>query len=230
MPAPLAAPLVLGLLAKGVGTKAAGLTLAGAAGKTALAAAPFIPSLLQGLGGDPLAGAASAGATKFAGRYGKTAQALTGLAAPMLMPSLLGGAGNVTQAAGAGLLGMGGLLPDLEVGPLKIGERARRRGEAEFQRGEIKKDLELQQQLQGQYLTQTLAPFLDQQRRAQVTAQQSLLNTQGAIYQKLARTAGNFQLAGQGMAESGALARTALENNPYSGATLSAPNITFGRG
>ena len=230
MPAPLAAPLVLGLLAKGVGTKAAGLTLAGAAGKTALAAAPFIPSLLQGLGGDPLAGAASAGATKFAGRYGKTAQALTGLAAPMLMPSLLGGAGNVTQAAGAGLLGMGGLLPDLEVGPLKIGERARRRGEAEFQRGEIKKDLELQQQLQGQYLTQTLAPFLDQQRRAQVTAQQSLLNTQGAIYQKLARTAGNFQLAGQGMAESGALARTALANNPYSGATLNAPNITFGRG
>jgi len=230
MPAPLAAPLVLGLLAKGVGTKAAGLKLAGALGKTTLAAAPFIPSLLQGLGGDPLAGVASAGATKFAGRYGKTAQALTGLAAPMVMPSLLGGAGNVTQAAGAGLLGMGGLLPDLEVGPLKIGERARRRGEAEFQRGEIKKDLELQQQLQGQYLNQTLAPFLDQQRRAQVTAQQSLLNTQGAIYQKLARTAGNFQLAGQGMAESGALARTALENNPYSGATLSAPNITFGRG
>ena len=230
MPAPLAAPLVLGLLAKGVGTKAAGLKLAGALGKTTLAAAPFIPSLLQGLGGDPLAGVASAGATKFAGRYGKTAQALTGLAAPMVMPSLLGGAGNVTQAAGAGLLGMGGLLPDLEIGPLKIGERARRRGEAEFQRGEIKKDLELQQQLQGQYLNQTLAPFLDQQRRAQVTAQQSLLNTQGAIYQKLARTAGNFQLAGQGMAESGALARTALENNPYSGATLSAPNITFGRG
>ena len=230
MPAPLAAPLVLGLLAKGVGTKAAGLKLAGAAGKTALAAAPFIPSLLQGLGGDPLAGAASAGATKFAGRYGKTAQVLTGLAAPMVMPSLLGGAGNVTQAAGAGLLGMGGLLPDLEVGPLKIGERARRRGEAEFQRGEIKKDLELQQQLQGQYLNQTLAPFLDQQRRAQVTAQQSLLNTQGAIYQKLARTAGNFQLAGQGMAESGALARTALANNPYAGSTIQAPNITFGRG
>ena len=69
MPAQLAAPLVLGLLAKGAGTKAAGLTLAGAAGKTALAAAPFIPSLLQGLGGDPLAGAASAGATKFAQTY-----------------------------------------------------------------------------------------------------------------------------------------------------------------
>ena len=230
MPAPLAAPLVLGLLAKGVGTKAAGLTLAGAAGKTALAAAPFIPSLLQGLGGDPLAGVASAGATKFAGRYGKTAQALTGLAAPMVMPSLLGGAGNVTQAAGAGLLGMGGLLPDLEIGPLKIGERARRRGEAEFQRGEIKKDLELQQQLQGQYLNQTLAPFLDQQRRAQVTAQQSLLNTQGAIYQKLARTAGNYQLAGQGIQANTRLTEAALTQNPYSGSVISAPNITFGRG
>jgi hypothetical protein len=94
----------------------------------------------------------------------------------------------------------------------------------------MKKDLELQQQLQGQYLTKTLAPFLDSQRRAQVTAQQSLLNTQGAIYQKLARQAGSFQLAGQGMAESGALARTALANNPYAGATIQAPNITFGRG
>ena len=230
MPAPLAAPLVLGLLAKGVGTKAAGLTLAGAAGKTALAAAPFVPSLLQGLGGDPLAGAASAGLTQFAGRYGKTAQALTGLGAPMLTPALLGGAGNVTRAAGAGLLGMGGLLPDLEIGPLKIGERARRRGEAKFQRGEIKKDLELQQQLQGQYLTQTLAPFLDQQRRAQVTAQQSLLNTQGAIYQKLARTAGNFQLAGQGLEANTRLTEAALTQNPYSGSVISAPNITFGRG
>ena len=230
MPAPLAAPLVLGLLAKGVGTKAAGLKLAGALGKTTLAAAPFIPSLLQGLGGDPLAGVASAGATQFAGRYGRTAQALTGLGAPMVMPALLGGAGNVTQAAGAGLLGMGGLLPDLEIGPLKIGERARRRGEAEFQRGEIKKDLELQQQLQGQYLNQTLAPFLDQQRRAQVTAQQSLLNTQGAIYQKLARTAGNFQLAGQGIQANTRLTEAALTQNPYAGSVISAPNITFGRG
>jgi len=155
-----------------------------------------------------------------------------------MVPGLAGavGAGGasatraVTGAAGtAGSAGLG-LLPDLEIGGVAIGERAKRRKEAAYQRGESEKDIKLQQRLQSEYLTGTLAPFLDQQRRAQVTAQQSLLNTQGAIYQKLARTAGHFQLAGQGMAESGALARTALENNPYSGATLSAPNITFGRG
>lgn len=155
-----------------------------------------------------------------------------------MVPGLAGavGAGGasatraVTGAAGtAGSAGLG-LLPDLEIGGVAIGERAKRRKEAAYQRGESEKDIKLQQRLQSEYLTGTLAPFLDQQRRAQVTAQQSLLNTQGAIYQKLARTAGNFQLAGQGMAESGALARTALANNPYAGATIQAPNITFGRG
>ena len=155
-----------------------------------------------------------------------------------MVPGLAGavGAGGasatraVTGAAGtAGSAGLG-LLPDLELAGVAIGERAKRRKEAAYQRGESEKDIKLQQRLQSEYLTGTLAPFLDQQRRAQVTAQQSLLNTQGAIYQKLARTAGNFQLAGQGMAESGALARTALANNPYAGSTIQAPNITFGRG
>ena len=66
MPAPLAAPLVLGLLAKGVGTKAeqSGLNvgLQGPQEKLALAAASWYPYLFsRGLGGDPLAGAASAG-------------------------------------------------------------------------------------------------------------------------------------------------------------------------
>lgn len=124
----------------------------------------------------------------------------------------------------------GGLLPDLEILGVPLGERAKRRKESEYARGELKKDLELQQQLQGQYLNKTLAPFLDSQRRAQVTAQQSLLNTQGAIYQSLARQAGNFQLAGQGIESNTRLAEASLTQNPYSGSVIQAPNITFGRG
>lgn len=189
-------------------------------GKGALAGSPLAQQML----GQQVLGATAAGGLTLAGLG--------------MIPGLAGtvGAGGasatraVTGAAGtAGSAGLG-LLPDLEIGGVAIGERAKRRKEAAYQRGESEKDIKLQQRLQSEYLTGTLAPFLDQQRRAQVTAQQSLLNTQGAIYQKLARTAGNFQLAGQGMAESGALARTALANNPYAGATIQAPNITFGRG
>ena len=189
-------------------------------GKGALAGSPLAQQML----GQQVLGATAAGGLTLAGLG--------------IIPGLAGtvGAGGasatqaVTGAAGtAGSAGLG-LLPDLEIGGVAIGERAKRRKEAAYQRGESEKDIKLQQRLQSEYLTGTLAPFLDQQRRAQVTAQQSLLNTQGAIYQKLARTAGNFQLAGQGMAESGALARTALANNPYAGATIQAPNITFGRG
>ena len=189
-------------------------------GKGALAGSPLAQQML----GQQVLGATAAGGLTLAGLG--------------MVPGLAGavGAGGasatraVTGAAGtAGSAGLG-LLPDLEIGGVAIGERAKRRKEAAYQRGESEKDIKLQQRLQSEYLTGTLAPFLDQQRRAQVTAQQSLLNTQGAIYQKLARTAGNFQLAGQGMAESGALARTALANNPYAGATIQAPNITFGRG
>ena len=155
-----------------------------------------------------------------------------------MVPGLAGavGAGGasatraVTGAAGtAGSAGLG-LLPDLEIGGVAIGERAKRRKEAAYQRSESEKDIKLQQRLQSEYLTGTLAPFLDQQRRAQVTAQQSLLNTQGAIYQKLARTAGSFQLAGQGLEANTRLTEAALTQNPYSGSVISAPNITFGRG
>ena len=189
-------------------------------GKGALAGSPLAQQML----GQQVLGATAAGGLTLAGLG--------------MVPGLAGavGAGGasatraVTGAAGtAGSAGLG-LLPDLEIGGVAIGERAKRRKEAAYQRGESEKDIKLQQRLQSEYLTGTLAPFIDQQRRAQVTAQQSLLNTQGAIYQKLARTAGNFQLAGQGMAESGALARTALANNPYAGSTIQAPNITFGRG
>ena len=189
-------------------------------GKGALASSPLAQQML----GQQVLGATAAGGLTLAGLN--------------MIPGLAGGigatgagvsravTGGATQAGSAGL----GLLPDLELFGVPLGERAKRRREGEFQRGEMKKDLELQQQLQGQYLNKTLAPFLDSQRRAQVTAQQSLLNTQGAIYQKLARQAGNFQLAGQGIESNTRLAEASLTQNPYAGSVIQAPNITFGRG
>ena len=203
--------------------KAAAIKGAQGAGKFAGAYAPLIGGAMELAEGD------------VAGAVGSTAGGYLGaLAGQVLIP--IPGVGAGVGAIAGSMLGSGvadatkNLLPDLEIAGLAIGERAKRRKEAAYQRGESEKDIKLQQKLQSEYLTGTLAPFLDQQRRQQVTAQQSLLNTQGAIYQKLARTAGSFQLAGQGMAESGALARTALANNPYAGATIKAPNITFGRG
>jgi hypothetical protein len=95
--------LGLGLLSSGAGVKTAKMGLARGIGNVALNVAPFIPSIAQGLGGDPLAGAASGGATALAGKYGKTAQALTGIAAPMIMPALLGGVGQAAQAVTGGV-------------------------------------------------------------------------------------------------------------------------------
>ena len=192
-------------------------------GRLAGAYAPLIGGAMELAEGDVLGAVGSTGGGYLGALVGQT-----------LIP--IPGVGAGIGAIAGSMLGSGladaskGLMPDLEIAGLAIGERAKRRKESAYQRGETEKDIKLQQRLQGEYLTGTLAPFLDQQRRQQVTAQQSLLNTQGAIYQKLARTAGNYQLAGQSMAESGALARTAIGNNPYAGSTIQAPNITFGRG
>ena len=73
-----------------------------------------------------------------------------------------------------------------------------------------------------------LAPLIEQQDRRRFTQQQALLNTQGSIYQSLGRQAGMFQLAGIGMQEAGAYARTAVASNPYAGSTIQAPQISFG--
>ena len=112
--------LGMGLLTSGVPVRTAGMGLARGAGQAALATAPFVPSLIQTLGGDPLSGGASAGVTALAGKYGKLAQAATGIGAPMVMPAILGGAGKAAQSVMSG------------VGDLVSGgqERQRERGES----------------------------------------------------------------------------------------------------
>lgn len=164
-----------------------------------------------------------------------------------------------STGGGGGLFGVGGGLQDLTIpvpflGSVAIGEREKRRREAAYGREQRKEDaklemellqqqtaLDLQNQIAGQraladintqtYVNQLKAmqPILADARREELAGQQALLNTQGAIYQKLGRMSGMFQLADRGMAESGALARTLAANSPYNAAVLPAPQITFGR-
>lgn len=178
-------------------------------------------------------------------------QGLTGSA-----PSVDAGGG--LQIAGGGLFGLGGPLEDLKVplpfgGSIALGERTKLERQAEFNRRQKTLDqqaqfalLEKQSNLQmrndlqfaqamGQIQNQNninqmnaMAPIIERAQRNELAGQQSLLNTQGAIYQRLGRTAGTFQLAGQGMAESGALARAMIANSPYNAAILPAPQISFG--
>jgi hypothetical protein len=165
-------------------------------------------------------------------------------------------AGNVVQGTASamqagGLDGLGGgALSDLTLFGQPIGTRARAAKQAEFEREQRRKEAGLETELrqqrtkedidfaraQGQIATQTyldqmrgMAPLIEQQDRRRFTQQQALLNTQGSIYQSLGRQAGAIQLAGIGMQESGALARTMVASNPYAGAVIQAPQITFGR-
>lgn len=159
---------------------------------------------------------------------------------------------------GGGLMGLGSGLQDFSLnlpflGNIPVGERAKRRAEAAYGREQTSKDLEMAldfQRRQGNiqmnqsiaeqrainqiqteaYLNQMRgqAPILADMMRQETIARQSLLNTQGAINQRLARLAGTYDLAGRSMAETGAYARTVAANSPLNAPLMEAPNINFG--
>jgi hypothetical protein len=162
------------------------------------------------------------------------------------------------QAAAGGLFGLGGPLEEAKIplpwgGSIALGEKVKYERQAEFNRRQktldakanlalLQEQANLQQrndlefaramgQIQNQNtITQmnAMAPIIERAQRNELAGQQALLNTQGAIYQRLGRMAGMFQLAERGMSESGALARTMAANSPYNAAILPAPQISFG--
>jgi hypothetical protein len=73
-----------------------------------------------------------------------------------------------------------------------------------------------------------MAPVMERAQRAQLTNAQAMLNSQTAAYQQLGRSAMMGRLATVGQQERGATMRQALATNPYIGATLQAPQISFG--
>jgi hypothetical protein len=165
---------------------------------------------------------------------------------------------GATSAGAGGLMGLGSGLQDFTLdlpflGKIPVGERAKRRRESEYQREELRKDQSLQLDLMRQQsqlnranelefiratgeiqnqnmITQMKAmqPIIADAQRRELTARQTLTNTQIAGMQSLARMSGSFDLAGRSMAESGALARTLAANSPYNAAMLPMPQIQFG--
>lgn len=161
-------------------------------------------------------------------------------------------------ASGGGLFGIGTGLQDLSIdvpllGKLNIGERAKSRSAAAYQREERQKDFEssLTEQTRLRALNQTsdLAfaresaqianeaqtnqmkatfPFLLNMQREEANIQKTLLNLQTANMQSLARMAGGVQLMDRGMTEQGALSRTLAANSPYNSMVLPMPQIQFG--
>jgi len=77
-------------------------------------------------------------------------------------------------------------------------------------------------------LEKALVPLHEQINRSNLVNAQAKLASEGAVYQALGRQAGQFQLAGIDRAQTGETLRTAISQNPYMGATLSAPSISFG--
>lgn len=73
-----------------------------------------------------------------------------------------------------------------------------------------------------------MLPIMEQINRSNLVNAQAKLASEGGMYQALGRQAGMFKLAQGAQAETGATLRTAISQNPYMGATLSAPSISFG--
>jgi hypothetical protein len=192
-----------GLAGGGLGTALAGL-IPGPAGKVAKFALPALGGLVGGIG----------------------AEQVTGV--------LAGKAQESGQRPGAGA--------DVEVAGIPLTETAALRKQREFDRAQQLQDIQqiggaelaLNKELIGYMMTQevqqakAMAPIMERAQRAQLTNAQAMLNSQTAAYQQLGRSAMMGRLATVGQQERGATMRQALATNPYIGATLQAPQISFG--
>jgi hypothetical protein len=199
------ASTVGGLAGGGVGSLAAGL-LPGPLKPVGRFALPAIGGLIGGMG-------AEQAAKGFAGKAKEAAQ----------RP----GAGSDVTIPGTNI-------------PLT--ETAATRQQREFDRAQTIQDIQqlggaqlaLNKELLGYMMTQeveqakAMAPVIERAQRAQLTNAQAMLSSQTAAYQQLGRTAMMGNLAAIGQRERGATMRQALATNPYIGATLQAPSISFG--
>ena len=72
-----------------------------------------------------------------------------------------------------------------------------------------------------------LTPIINQRKNAELARNQALMNTMTNNYSRLGMLATAGKLATGAQAERGATMRTALQSNPYSGAIMQAPSISF---
>ena len=218
------------------------LGTAGLYGASQLAQQDPLGAFAGTLGGLAGGGAGAGIAKLIPGPAGKVAQ----FALPVL-GGLLGGMGAEQVATGlAGKAQESGQRPgggaDVEVAGVPLTETAATRKQREFDRAQNLQDIQqiggaelaLNKELLGFMMTQevqqakAMAPVIERAQRAQLTNAQAMLNSQTAAYQQLGRSAMMGRLATVGQQERGATMRQALATNPYIGATLQAPQISFG--
>jgi hypothetical protein len=165
------------------------------------------------------------------------------LFAPALAQSATAGLLGAGEQAKSGTGGADVSVPATPISPeIPMSDAARERiqrkrdldaqVEAERRIGSTKLDLDRQAGIDAvnQYVTlqQRMLPITERLNRQQLINTQAVINTQMGAYQQLGRQAGMFKLAGQNIAETGALMRTAISTNPYANAVLQAPSINFG--
>jgi hypothetical protein len=71
-------------------------------------------------------------------------------------------------------------------------------------------------------------PLRERMMRTQLVNQQAINASNSALYQQMGRTATMGKLALGAQEQAGATTRTLLSQNPYAGAVLQAPQISFG--
>jgi hypothetical protein len=162
----------------------------------------------------------------------------------------------LAQVAGYGLMGLGALLPGAAAsGAESLRQKAT--GEpTKGKEGEFSTQMAINKQLaelgttqyrdnmgvytsnmkdlqkfnsDQEYLnTQRMLPIINQLNNAALVRQQALMNTQnqGYMQQGVLATAGSLALGAQ--QNTAQLVNTALQTNPYAGATIQAPQIRFG--
>ena len=179
------------------------------------------------------------------GPLGKAAGMGLRFAAPALVGSgvqqaVAGMVGGVKAKAGESAASPGGA--DVSVGGIPLTEAARSRMQQER---DIEMERQRMQTLGGAQLgldrevlamntqdyiarQKAILPLQEQINRSNLINAQAKLASEGSMYQALGRQAGMFKLAQGAQAEAGATLRTAISQNPYMGATLSAPSISFG--
>jgi len=174
---------------------------------------------------------------------------LAGMGLRFLAPALIGGG---VQQGVAGLVGGGKKAaeeaagsvsgPDISILGIPLTEAARikqmRERDLAFEQqrtnalGTTQLGLDrqtLQMNREDELLrNKAMMPLMERIQRNNLVNAQAMLASQTASYQALGRQAGMFKLAQGAQAESGATLRTAISQNPYLGATLSAPSINFG--
>lgn len=219
-----------------------GMATAGALGIGNLLQGDVLGAAASTVGGLAGGGAGSALAGMIPGPAGKIAKfglpiagaLMGGMGLEQAVQGLAGKSAEAAQQPGAGA--------DVEFLGVPLTATASERRQREFDRAEGVKDIQARSpaeiaamreaiQMSNELEIQqkkALLPLTERMMRTQLVNQQAINATNAALYQQMGRTATMGRLATGAQEQAGATTRTLLSQNPYAGAVLQAPQISFG--